>query len=137
MLSHWNNGYANAPHCYVYMYIACLGKRQVTRKDIPCCYEVRNILLEKRISWFMYVTYYCFYYHYHHHHHRRRRNHPLSLLRSITYFQKNANISDQTLLIYFSATNMLYLLLLCFITFMHNIYAIYPKQILFLGYITL
>ena len=29
-----------APQFYVYMYIACLGKKQITEKDNQCCYEV-------------------------------------------------------------------------------------------------
>jgi len=122
-----------------FMSIACLGKRQVTKKDNPCCYEVWNILHEQRISWFMQITYYYYYYH-------RHRNHPHSLLRSsLPSFQKSVIISD------FSAQNVLYYCYYYYYYYyyyhhhQHHFYAqylllftvIYQKQILFLQYTTL
>ena len=91
----------------------------------------------------MQVTYdddYYYYYH-HHRHHTHHRNHPLSLLRSsLPIFQKSASISAQTLLIYFSAKTCSTILIIFYHLYAQYLLiftAIYRKQILFLGYITL
>jgi hypothetical protein len=62
-----------------------------------------------------------------HHHHNHHRNHPLSLLRSsLSSFQKSASISEQMLLIYFSAKTCSTIVII-FITFMHSTYCYLPQ----------